>query len=72
MSIGREGLVDKERRPEDMRYLCNRVLCYWIVQWFQVFDDFGVAFESSAEDFPDFAETARKRMSDFPRRAKDY
>ena len=31
----------------------------------QVFDDFGVAFESFVEDFPDFAETARKRMKAF-------
>ena len=60
VAIDGRVLLTRERRPEDMRYLLQQSLSVK-----QVFDDFGVAFESFVEDFPDFVGTARKRMKTF-------
>lgn len=61
----RKGLVDEGKAPEDMRYLLQQSFVLPGLSVKQVFDDFGVAFESFVEDFPDFVWTARKRMKTF-------
>ena len=48
-----------------MRYLLQQSFVLPGLSVKQVFDDFGVAFESFVKDFPDFAGTARKRMKAF-------
>ena len=65
VAIDGKALLTRERRPEDMRYLLQQSFVLPGLSVKQVFDDFGVAFESFVEDFPDFAETARKRMKAF-------
>ena len=57
--------LTRERHPEDMRYLLQQSFVLPGLSVKQVFDDFGVAFESFVEDFPDFVGTARKRMKTF-------
>ena len=65
VAIDGRGLLTRERRPEDMRYLLQQSFVLPGLSVKQVFDDFGVAFESFVEDFPDFVGTARKRMKTF-------
>lgn len=65
VAIDGRVLLTRERRPEDMRYLLQQSFVLPGLSVKQVFDDFGVAFESFVEDFPDFVGTARKRMKTF-------
>lgn len=65
VAIDGKALLTRERRPEDMRYLLQQSFVLPGLSVKQVFDDFGVAFESFVKDFPDFAGTARKRMKVF-------
>ena len=65
VAIDGKALLTRERRPEDMRYLLQQSFVLPGLSVKQVFDDFGVAFESFVKDFPDFAGTARKRMKAF-------
>ena len=65
VAIDGRVLLTRERRPEDMRYLLQQSFVLPGLSVKQVFDDFGVAFESFVEFFPDFVGTARKRMMTF-------
>src|SRR5699024_1025153 len=51
VAIDGRGLLTRERRPEDMRYLLQQSFVLPGLSVKQVFDDFGVAFESFVEDF---------------------